>query len=194
MTRRAFSRVASRGSAAQFGFTLVESLVSVSVAAVLAAVGAPSLGQLASRQAVKAEAEEFRQVLRRTRSEAVRRAAPVTVCALSPTATIDEPACLPSGKDWSAGWILFVDRGARGEIEEGDQVIAVHRASERMGSITGTLRYVTFQSLGISSSAASNFKFWPKGADPLESNPDGSLLVCVNKPGRSRVLTASACA
>ncbi|MFZ2990794.1 GspH/FimT family pseudopilin [Ideonella sp.] len=189
MARRSSTRIFQ----AQAGFTLVESLVSLSVAAILAALGAPSLSDLASRQAVKAEADEFRQVLRRTRTEAVRRATQVTVCALDPSSTADAPACVPTGQNWSAGWVLFVDRGDRGEIEEGDQVLAVHQASERIGSISGTLRYVTFQSLGISSSAASNFKFRPEGADPLESNPDGSLLVCVNKPGRTRVLKASAC-
>jgi len=177
----------------QRGFTLVESMVSVSVAAILTAAGLPSLSSLMEKQAVLAEVSQFEEAVRRTRTEAIAHGETVTVCALDPASSATAPACRPSGTDWSSGWLVFVDRAERGTLDANDVVLAVHQASARAGAIEATLRYISFQSLGISSSAASHLQFRPKSAKAVDDNPLNSRLVCVSKPGRTRVLQSAVC-
>lgn len=176
------------------GFTLVELMICVSIASILLSVSVPSLGAWLERTAVLAEVEQFESAVYRARMESVARGEPVSVCALDPAANASAPTCLPSGTDWSAGWVVFVDRGTRGSVERDDPVLLVHQASARMGTIDATLRYITFGPLGISNSAASNVQFRPRSAKAADPLPTGSQLVCINKPGRTRVIRTASCA
>jgi type IV fimbrial biogenesis protein FimT len=163
------------------------------VASVLAVAGMPSLGRLLTRQAVLSEVDDFQGAVQRMRSEAIRRGLQVTLCARDPAAGERSLSCRPSGQDWSAGWVLFVDRGKRGSIDADDEVLQVHQPSRRAGSVQATLRYLSFQPIGISSSAASHFLFVPAGGAPGDERSEGSRMVCVNKPGRVRVLEHAPC-
>jgi type IV fimbrial biogenesis protein FimT len=124
--------------------------------------------------------------LRLARSEATKRGEQVTVCARDPKAAQGEVACAPAGLDWSAGWIVFVDHGVRGRIDDGDVLIQVHQPTSRTTQVTATLRYITLQPTGISLSAASHFDFLPNG----QVDAYGARRVCINKPGRLRELAA----
>ena len=66
-----FGRVLNRGRASHAGFTLVELLVTVAIAAVLMAVGVPAMTSFLSDQAAAANADEFAEALRFACSEAV---------------------------------------------------------------------------------------------------------------------------
>ncbi|GAA0756447.1 GspH/FimT family pseudopilin [Ideonella azotifigens] len=179
----------------QSGFTLIECMVATSVAGVLAAVGVPSMSSVMARQAVQAELNEFQGAVLRARSEAMHRGEVVTVCGLDrPSSTTEHPHCMASGKDWSAGWVVFVDRGDHGDMDEDeDQLVAVHQASAKAGAVASTLRYLSFQPSGISASAASHFQFRPKGGDAAVANPPDSRMLCISKPGRMRVVSAASC-
>jgi type IV fimbrial biogenesis protein FimT len=176
------------------GYTLVETMVASSVLAVLTAAGVPSYSSIISRQAVLSEVAEFQEAVGRARLEAVRRGETVTLCARAPDSPLEGPHCAAEGRDWTSGWMIFVDRSERGEMDPGDLVLHVHQASAKVGAINSTLRTISFQPLGISSSAASRFQFRPLGASPTDANPSNSRLVCVSKPGRTRVLSTAACA
>jgi len=186
---------AVRQAKRQLGFTLIECMLATSVAGVLAAIGVPSMSSVMARQAVQAELNEFQGAVLRARSEAMHRGEVVTVCGLDrASAATGHPRCMLSGKDWSAGWLVFVDRGDRGDMDEDDdQLVVVHQASARVGNVAGTLRYLSFQPSGISASAASNFQFLPKGVDSAAANSADSRLVCISKPGRMRVLQSQTC-
>jgi hypothetical protein len=68
----------------------------------------------------------------------MRRDAEVTVCALPPGASAERPTCAPDVKDWSAGWMVFVDDGQRGQWDEGDQILLVHQGFAQAFSIIRT--------------------------------------------------------
>lgn len=83
---------ARRRRATGRGFTLVELMVVVFIAAVLAAVATPSMGRLIATQRVRAAAGDLHLALVRARSEAIKRNAPVTLS--------------PVGGSWTAGWTV----------------------------------------------------------------------------------------
>jgi len=178
----------------QLGVTLVESVVAVGIAGVLAAIGVPSMSQFHSRAAVDAQVRDLGSALRRARSEAMTRGELVTVCALDPaSATAASPTCLASGKDWSAGWIVFVDRGQRGEVDDSDLVIRLQQASPGSGGLTGTQRFMTYRATGELLSLAAHFRALPPGQPVIDKALPGSVLVCVNKPGKARTADGERC-
>lgn len=89
------------------GFTLPELMAVLAVMAILAAVAAPSFSELIASQRAKSAASDMFASLLRTRSEAIKRNAEVTLS--------------PAGEGWEDGWsvahpgepdILLEDRGA----------------------------------------------------------------------------------
>ena len=180
--------------ARQLGVTLIESMVVVGIAGALAAIGGPNLNHFRDKAAVEAQFQSFDSALRRARSEAMTRGELMTVCAMDPaTAASQAPSCLPSGKDWSAGWLVFVDRGLRGDVGEGDVLVHVEPAPANAGSIVGTQRYLTYRAGGELLSIAAHFRFLPPGQPAVDSPLPGSALVCVNKTGRARPAKDARC-
>lgn len=178
----------------QWGATLVEVLTSVGVLAAISGIGVPAFRDQVDEEAVRYAAVDFEQGVRRARSEALRRNTQVTLCAMDPASQSGHVRCQAHGKDWSAGWVVFIDGGVRGQLDADDVLLRVQRASFAQPVVTGTLRYMSFQGLGFSTSAASNFRFQPRGSDPGARGLPHSLLVCVNKPGRTRVVQGDDCA
>jgi type IV fimbrial biogenesis protein FimT len=86
------------------GFTLLELMFTLTVAAVLLGIGVPSFVEIVRNNRATANINELSTAFSIARSEAIRRGANVTVCRSS-----DGAAC---GTDWADGWIVFVDTAA----------------------------------------------------------------------------------
>jgi type IV fimbrial biogenesis protein FimT len=187
-------RVRSRARARSLGFGLIESLVTLGIAGVLVGIAVPSLGQVRDKAAVDSRFHDLGSALRRARSEATTRGDTVTVCALDrDSVATGSPACVESGNDWSAGWLVFVDRGERGEVGEEDHIIAVDQAPAQSGSVLGTQRYLTYRFSGELLGIAAHFRFLPPGTEAVDAALPGSALLCVNKPGKARLSTDGQC-
>ncbi len=91
------------------GFTLLELIVTVAVAAIIFSFGVPSFMDVARNGRAAANANEFVTAFSIARSEAVKRGARVTVCASKDGATC-------SG-DWSDGWIVIADGAASDDAD-----------------------------------------------------------------------------
>lgn len=90
------------------GFTLVELMVTLAILVILLALGVPAMqGFLASRQ-VAGKADALASAMRYARSEALKRAQPVTICQTT-TADSVTPTCDTGTGDWNSGWLIFVD-------------------------------------------------------------------------------------
>lgn len=94
------------------GFTLVETLVVVTLLALIAVVATPSFVAWHSRDQVDARTHALASTLSYARSEAVRRGARVTVCRIDAARH-----CLAAGQacgdgltDWSCGWAVLAER------------------------------------------------------------------------------------
>ena len=79
------------------GFTLIELMVVVALAAILAALAAPSFKSFVSGQRVKAAASDFAMAAILARSEAIKRNADVTITPVTSGAT-----------GWKDGWTVAV--------------------------------------------------------------------------------------
>lgn len=120
------------------GFTLIELLVTISVVALVLAIATPSFTQMMVRNRVSSYTNELIGTINFARSEAMRRSAPVSICASD-----DGLSC---GGTWSDGWIVFVNNNADSPavVDAGETVL---KSYENGGLTTGyTLNSDTFSS------------------------------------------------
>lgn len=107
------------------GFTLLELMVVLAIAGVLAAVAIPAMGDFMRNSRITAAANDVMAALHFTRSESIKRRQPVTLCT-SANAQAATPACANS--PLLTGWVAFVDLNQDGVIDVGEDVLLQHEA------------------------------------------------------------------
>lgn len=85
------------------GFTLIELMITLAVAAVVLGIALPSFTQMMRNNNSIAIGSELSAALNYARSEAVKRSKRVSICASS-----DGLSCL-AANNWGQGWLVFVD-------------------------------------------------------------------------------------
>lgn len=176
-----------------YGVSLIELLIGVAVATILMLQSLPFLRQSIDERAVLIQAEALRSDLRLARAQAMRRDAEVTVCPLLAGVSAERPVCAEDAKDWSAGWVVFVDHVHRGTLDVDEPVLLVRQGSSQQGRVISTIEAMTYLAIGVSSSASARFTVLPPGAPLDGSRHPLQVLVCVNKPGRPRLVSGQAC-
>ena len=99
------------------GFTIVELMVTIGIAAVLAGLAAPSFQQLMATNRLKTHTSALHTSLLMARSEAIKRHARVVMCKSTDGAT-----CVTAG-DWQQGWILFADTNNNAGVDAGEPIL-----------------------------------------------------------------------
>lgn len=175
------------------GVSTVELLLTSCVAAVLVSAAVPSLQRLLDQSQARADVYEFTEALRLARSEALKRHAEVTVCASLAPLPGQALACRMDANDWSQGWLVFMDGGERGRLDAGDLLIRAYQRPPLAGQVLAGRRNITFQASGLSSWGNGRVRFLPpaRGSDSLVEEP--LQVVCINKPGRARVVPGPDC-
>ncbi len=136
-------------SKSQSGFTLVELVVTVSVLAILLAIGLPNFAVVLRSNRLAARTNEFITAVSLARSQAIKTNTNATVCASADGATC-------GGGDWNTGWIVFTDTNANGAVDAGDTLLQVTTAAPKL-SFTATpvaAPTLTFDSSGLYTGAA----------------------------------------
>jgi type IV fimbrial biogenesis protein FimT len=88
------------------GFTLIELMVAVTIAAIILAIGAPSFTEFRRNNRLTGIGNDFLGAVQTARTEAIKRQVPVSVCpSANPTAAA--ATCNAGGQ--FTGWIAFVD-------------------------------------------------------------------------------------
>jgi type IV fimbrial biogenesis protein FimT len=124
------------------GFTLIELIVTISVAAILLALAVPSFQSLMISNRITAQTNDLVSDLAFARSEAIKRGATVTVCYAN-TAT----SC-GAGTDWTQGWMVFVDAGTAGDAT-GDTILRLHEALRGNNTLTSSVNhYISYYPSG----------------------------------------------
>jgi type IV fimbrial biogenesis protein FimT len=154
------------------GFTLVELLVVLTIAAILAAGAVPSLTWFIASSRTANTADTMVAAFERARSEAVRRSAVVSVCrSLDPYAAETAIRCSNAAGlgyaagDWASGWVMFEKRGstAAGTYQNGVDAVLQRQPAAGMGKarlvVAGNLpgAAVAYDRHGTAASSAGTF-------------------------------------
>ncbi len=151
------------GMTQQGGFTLIELMVTLAVAAIVLSVGVPSFRAVIMDNRLVSQANLFVTSVKLARSAAVRYQRSATVCA---SANFDDPVpdCSAS-TDWSNGWIVWVDKD-RDAATDANEIISV------FGPIN--------TSSTLSSASASAFTYDARG---FALTGAGELTLCDSRGG-----------
>lgn len=98
------------------GFSIIELMIVITIAAILAAVALPAMGEWRRNAQRTAATTTLLSSLHAARSEAVKRNSRVAICPSDDPAEVD--AKCSGNKDFSSGWIVFVD--VDNDLDHGD--------------------------------------------------------------------------
>lgn len=141
------------------GFTLVELMTVIALIAIIVGIGVPNFRSFIVSQRLGSTSNEFLYALALTRSEAIQRGTrvdmtPINAYYRSQHGHDDNAA---STQDWSAGWIIFVNKhhDTNTEYDAGDTLILVHDALDTGIAIKATLTdssrpYIAYNGMGRS--------------------------------------------
>lgn len=123
--------------ASKRGFTLIELMVTIAVLAILLTVAVPNFQMFVMNNRMASQTNDLITALSLARSEAVKRAANVTVCASSDGATC--PAASASTTSWAPGWLVTDSAGTP---------IRVQQALGGNSMLAGGTNSITYNSSG----------------------------------------------
>lgn len=153
----------------QKGFTLLELLFTIAVAAVIVSFGVPGFMSLIDNNRAVSHTNDLVAALNLARSEATRRRSTVTVCSSTDGAT-----CAASD-DWSTGWIV---------LSAGNELLRSWPArSGGAGVVGGNVSQVQFLARGSVAGVAPEFSVRLHNC----SGDDQARDVAVNGAGRISV-------
>lgn len=163
---RAMSKAMDR---VQKGFTLIELMVAVSIAAILLTLAVPSFDGVILSSRLSSFANSFVAAAQVARGEALKRNAPVRLCR-----SANGTSCATAG-GWQQGWIVFADTNNNGTVDAGETIIQIQQAITTGYQLTGDTYSIAFQSLG-------------------DVSPSANLVVCRAAPlgSQERRITISA--
>ena len=133
-------------STTQQGFTLVELMVTLAVAIILLAVGMPLFSGMAANNRATAQANTFLAGFKLARSEAVKRAADVSVCAVADPAA--SPVSCGGNGDWPNGLLVFTDAGTAGTVDGDDSRLKLFANTVAGATVSTTGGFVRFAPQG----------------------------------------------
>lgn len=166
------------------GFTAIELMVTIAIAAILAALAAPSFTGLMENWRVRQATEELQNTLYYARSEAIKRGGDV-VLRKNPQNT---DGCQEAGatQKWGCGWFVFVDsndNGTRQASEELLQTIPPPNKLNIMRDPAGNI--LRFDRYGMAGGNMLSFTISPVGPD---TTSPATRTLCMARGGRIRVL------
>lgn len=130
--------------AKQSGFTLIELMFVVMLAALLLGLGIPSFRDFIRNGRITTAANDMVADYNLARSEAVKRRVAVTLCQSDDGATCVEPDDAAA----FAGWIVFVDADEGGDVDAGEVVLRARTISDTIDvGVDG--KFTTFRPSGF---------------------------------------------
>ncbi len=153
------------------GFTIIELMLTIAVAAVILTLGVPSFQDLMERNQLTSNINRFISSLALARSESIKRNQRVVVCPSS-----DGTSC--SGTGYDNGWIIFVDTNNNGSRDTSDDEELIWQGESIAAGMTlrGTGLY------------NSSIPYIPSGRISLPLN--GSVRLCIdNDTSRAKMIT-----
>lgn len=170
------------------GLTLVEMIVTLALAGILLFLAVPNFRAMIQNNRVATTATDFVSMLSFARSEAIKRASPVVMCAASDQ---NLSSCVSATNfindaSWREGWIVFVDSDDDGQVAAAADILKVHEPLPSTSTISSTASTVRYQAEGLTTSA-STFTILATGCTGT-----GGRVVSISAAGTATV-TDTAC-
>jgi type IV fimbrial biogenesis protein FimT len=145
------------------GFSLIEVIVTMAIAAIVLTLGVPSFQSFIQNNRQSTAISELATSLQLARNSAISRRVRVTVCK-----SADGLSCTADGNasDWSQGWIVFADPNNRDTVDVGEDILRAHGALDGTARISGNRAVVN------------RIAFKPQG---LADGSVGTLTYCDNR-------------
>lgn len=175
------------------GFTFLELIVAISIAAILAAISVPSFFTSMRNNRGVTDANALLALLTLARSTALQTDSTVSLCIA--TTTGGTPTCATgTGHTWNQGYILFIDPNNNGSYDTGDTLLRTEVPLSTGSTITYTTAAttpVTLSTLGFSGlgQLVSSASGGPQGHfDVKPSNAStGERYIVMRQIGRATV-------
>lgn len=169
------------------GFTLIELVVTIAIAALMLTLAIPSFESVINSNRLTAAANETMASLQAARMESIRRNRRTVLC-LSPIPDAAAPVCNAAG---ATGWIVFRDDDRNGSPANADDVVRATSFHQRVRAVASPAfgTQVSFRADGLAYDAAGN----PLAASIALCIPTGrpaENIRFVNIGGGSRVSAA----
>lgn len=159
------------------GFTLIELMVTLTVAAILLAVAGPQLADFLRRDQVAAHANTFNRAISEARSVSATDSAVVRVCQSD-----DQQSCSGNDADWAEGWITWVDADRDATVDGGERVVRRQIALSGDPDLDGNGdATITFAENGLTGQVYT-FDLVPRGCEDNQARQ-----ITINVTGRMRV-------
>lgn len=164
------------------GFTIIELMITISLAAVILTFGVPAFQGLIERNQLTSHINSFVSSLALARSEAVKRRQRVVVCVSS-----DGSTCSNNGT-YESGWIVYVDTVQNGTRDNNEELLWV---SEQLpvnftlranGNFTNSIYYLASGKSSGANNLGTGSVYLCKG-----SAVDKARMIIVNGAGRVRL-------
>lgn len=129
------------------GFTLVELIITITVAGILMALAGPSLWQLFGQNRLTSHTNELIADINLSRSEAIKRVTTAGVCATAVNGT----TC--SGSNWANGWMVYF-------TDPNTNTVVLLRQHQQLVSditLTSAANNIVYTRDGIASSGTGNY-------------------------------------
>lgn len=141
------------------GFTLLELMITLSVASLLVVAATPTFRETIQESRMRAAVTNLEGALNLARMEAMRRNVSVTVCSVADPQAASPQDCKDDDSGWDTGWIVFADRNVDLDFDANDELIRVFPAPEAGLSVlqNGPQDHAQFKPTGTSHNAASSF-------------------------------------
>lgn len=160
----------------QRGLTMIELLVTLSVASILLSVAVPSYNNFVQDNLLVIQSNNFSSSIALAKSEAIKRSSQTTICP-----STNGTSCT-GGVVWSNGWLVFSDVNGNGVVDGNDEILLVNTALTGGNSLrSGERTRITFTANGFSSGFNGTFTLCDsRGATH-------SRAIVLNNQGRMRV-------
>jgi len=145
----------------QIGITLIEFLVTISIAAILMTIAIPNFKDFLKRNRIDSVTSDLVTALNYARSESIRRGVNVSICKSS-----DGISCGGNEINWEQGWIVFVnlDNDSPAFVDANEEIVWVRQQLAQNITLRASNNYENF------------LTYKPTG----RVNKTGSFVICYN--------------
>lgn len=153
------------------GFTIVELIVALTIAAILMAIAAPPLQKFVSSNRLTSQVNDLLADINLARSEAIKRAETTGVCVTAAGGS----SCVTSG-NWANGWLVYyTNAGTKVPIKNHEPLTGNNTLTS-----PGSVDEITFSTSGLLSSPSSGTRQFTL-TDTKTSN---KRIICLSATGR----------